>query len=240
MTTEIGPDHSRAAQTDRGPRSPSQGSWPRDFSAVNETAKTSLGVTAASPVITLNPIMIPHFTTCSGPEINISRELSATYGLARRLSRDSAQPKPLRAVQSSLPWGTQQPRRTQGSDPREAVGGQHRSSWNGGPEPQPFQACEPQRPLPPPRQSAVAPYRGARGLAGATHMSRGWGVAPDTPFLLFPWAPLREAGRQDPGLCAPWEQCTPHLVKAGRPDPISWEACRGERAKWRQIRDRFC
>lgn len=78
----------------------------RDFSAVNDTAKPSLCVTAASPVITLNPIMITSFYNMlwSWDQYIKRAECQLRSGQDGG-SRAAARPRPLGQPRPACPGG---------------------------------------------------------------------------------------------------------------------------------------
>lgn len=74
-----------------------------DFSAVNDTTQPSLGVAAASPVITLNPITITSFYNMLWPRDQYIKR--AGYNLAKMLKRAAARPRRLLNVSAvPPPW----------------------------------------------------------------------------------------------------------------------------------------
>lgn len=72
--------------------------WSGKFTTVSEPARPSLCAPMALPVLTLNPSRLPHFTACSSPGINSSRELSTSYSLMQMAEELPPRPRSFHAL----------------------------------------------------------------------------------------------------------------------------------------------
>lgn len=72
--------------------------WSGKFTTVSELTRPSLCAPVASPALTLNPSRSPHFTACSSPGINSSRELSTSYSLMQMAGGLPPRPRSFHAL----------------------------------------------------------------------------------------------------------------------------------------------